>query len=251
MALQFGSDSPRAIHLLEVADVPRSRSRCVAHRRFDRRPSFGCDAPRHRTEPSIGRCAASAARGPGTKHSDRLTCTRCWTRIRGSRSRSSLRGTALARLSRVPLGQASLRRSLTSSRSSLAQGKSVLFVAEKAAAREVVERRLGGVGLGDFLLKLHSRQSSKAGDACEPPALSGAGRRRARRSRRRSRGAGARSGPPERLHARVARTAAAPEPFSIRRDVAPDQADWSLVQTSPSPISAHGPARGWRMRARK
>ena len=44
----------------------------------------------------------------------------------------------------------------------LAQGRTVLFVAEKAAALEVVERRLGAVGLGEFLLKLHSRQSSKA-----------------------------------------------------------------------------------------
>src|SRR5258706_4962218 len=43
----------------------------------------------------------------------------------------------------------------------LAEGKRVLFVAEKSAALEVVKRRLGSVGLGDFVLELHSRKSNK------------------------------------------------------------------------------------------
>lgn len=43
----------------------------------------------------------------------------------------------------------------------LAAGKSVLFVAEKAAALEVVQRRLEKVGLGDFVLELHSKNASK------------------------------------------------------------------------------------------
>ncbi len=43
----------------------------------------------------------------------------------------------------------------------LAEGKRVLFVAEKAAALEVVKRRLDAVGLGDFVLELHSRKVSK------------------------------------------------------------------------------------------
>ncbi len=43
----------------------------------------------------------------------------------------------------------------------LAAGKTVLFVAEKAAALEVVRRRLSDVGLGDFVLELHSRKASK------------------------------------------------------------------------------------------
>jgi very-short-patch-repair endonuclease len=43
----------------------------------------------------------------------------------------------------------------------LAEGKSVLFVAEKSAALDVVKRRLENVGLGDFVLELHSRKSSK------------------------------------------------------------------------------------------
>ncbi len=43
----------------------------------------------------------------------------------------------------------------------LAAGKTVLFVAEKAAALEVVERRLAAVGLGDFVSELHSRKASK------------------------------------------------------------------------------------------
>ncbi|WP_446684738.1 DUF4011 domain-containing protein [Cyanobacterium sp. HL-69] len=38
----------------------------------------------------------------------------------------------------------------------LAKGKSVLFIAEKMAALEVVQRRLNGIGLGDFCLELHS-----------------------------------------------------------------------------------------------
>jgi hypothetical protein len=44
---------------------------------------------------------------------------------------------------------------------SLAKGQTVLFVAEKSAALEVVQRRLTEAGLGDFVLELHSRQASK------------------------------------------------------------------------------------------
>jgi hypothetical protein len=40
-------------------------------------------------------------------------------------------------------------------------GKTVLFVAEKMAALEVVKRRLDGVGLGDACLELHSRKTNK------------------------------------------------------------------------------------------
>ncbi len=43
----------------------------------------------------------------------------------------------------------------------MAQGKRVLFVAEKLAALEVVRRRLDAVGLGDFCLELHSHKSQK------------------------------------------------------------------------------------------
>ncbi len=43
----------------------------------------------------------------------------------------------------------------------MAAGRSVLFVAEKAAALEVVHRRLKKVGLGEFVLELHSRSASK------------------------------------------------------------------------------------------
>ena len=44
----------------------------------------------------------------------------------------------------------------------VAQGKRVLFVAEKMAALEVVKRRLDGVHVGDACLELHSHKSSKA-----------------------------------------------------------------------------------------
>jgi len=43
----------------------------------------------------------------------------------------------------------------------MAQGKRVLFVAEKLAALEVVKRRLDAVGLGEFCLELHSHKSQK------------------------------------------------------------------------------------------
>ena len=43
----------------------------------------------------------------------------------------------------------------------LAQGKKVLFVAEKLAALEVVKRRLDHAGLGDFCLELHSHKTQK------------------------------------------------------------------------------------------
>jgi very-short-patch-repair endonuclease len=44
----------------------------------------------------------------------------------------------------------------------LAAGKSVLFVSEKAAALEVVQRRLQDKGLGDFCLACHSHKAHKA-----------------------------------------------------------------------------------------
>lgn len=43
----------------------------------------------------------------------------------------------------------------------LAQGKSVLFVAEKMAALEVVRKRLAKIGIGDFCLELHSNKAKK------------------------------------------------------------------------------------------
>lgn len=43
----------------------------------------------------------------------------------------------------------------------LSTGKSVLFVAEKMAALEVVHRRLVNVGLGEFCLELHSTKANK------------------------------------------------------------------------------------------
>lgn len=44
---------------------------------------------------------------------------------------------------------------------SLAQGQSVLFVAEKMAALEVVQKRLAKIGIGPFCLELHSNKSKK------------------------------------------------------------------------------------------
>ncbi len=44
---------------------------------------------------------------------------------------------------------------------SLAAGKTVLFVAEKMAALQVVHRRLVAAGLGEFCLELHSTKASK------------------------------------------------------------------------------------------
>ena len=43
----------------------------------------------------------------------------------------------------------------------IAEGKTVLFVAEKMAALEVVHRRLERAGLGDFCLELHSQKANK------------------------------------------------------------------------------------------
>ena len=43
----------------------------------------------------------------------------------------------------------------------LANGKSVLFVAEKMAALEVVQKRLDGIGIDPFCLELHSNKSKK------------------------------------------------------------------------------------------
>ncbi|MFF9157838.1 DUF3320 domain-containing protein [Streptomyces sp. NPDC014846] len=46
-------------------------------------------------------------------------------------------------------------------------GRSVLFVSEKAAALDVVRNRLRGVGLGDFVMALHSGDTSKKAVAGE------------------------------------------------------------------------------------
>jgi very-short-patch-repair endonuclease len=43
----------------------------------------------------------------------------------------------------------------------IAAGRSVLFVSEKAAALEVVAKRLADVGLADFLLELHSHKANR------------------------------------------------------------------------------------------
>lgn len=43
----------------------------------------------------------------------------------------------------------------------LARGKTVLFVAEKMAALDVVQRRLDAIGIGPFCLELHSNKSRK------------------------------------------------------------------------------------------
>jgi very-short-patch-repair endonuclease len=45
--------------------------------------------------------------------------------------------------------------------SAVADGKTVLFVAEKMAALEVVKRRLDGAGVGDACLELHSNKANK------------------------------------------------------------------------------------------
>jgi very-short-patch-repair endonuclease len=43
----------------------------------------------------------------------------------------------------------------------LARGKTVLFASEKAAALEVVSKRLGAAGLGEFILELHSHKATR------------------------------------------------------------------------------------------
>jgi hypothetical protein len=49
----------------------------------------------------------------------------------------------------------------------LGQGRTVLFVAEKLAALEVVKRRLDAVGLGDACLELHCHKAGKKGVLAE------------------------------------------------------------------------------------
>ncbi|WP_222184067.1 DUF3320 domain-containing protein [Geminicoccus harenae] len=44
----------------------------------------------------------------------------------------------------------------------LAQGKKILFVSQKTAALEVVQRRLDSLGLGDFCLEIHSSKAQKS-----------------------------------------------------------------------------------------
>ena len=60
----------------------------------------------------------------------------------------------------------------------IAQGRTVLFVAEKMAALEVVKRRLDAVGLGDACLELHSHKTSKRAVLAELLRTCGLGRPR-------------------------------------------------------------------------
>ncbi len=67
----------------------------------------------------------------------------------------------------------------------IGRGKSVLFVAEKMAALEVVKRRLDAVGLGDACLELHSHKAQQEGGArrAAPDARAGAAEARPGRGR--------------------------------------------------------------------
>ena len=86
---------------------------------------------------------------------------------------------------------------------SLARGRTVLFLAEKLAALEVVKKRMEEAGLGEFCLELHSAKVGKAAllDALAATPGRGAGRHG---GRPRGRGAPARGGPrgPEPLRGR-------------------------------------------------
>ena len=80
---------------------------------------------------------------------------------------SQLQAVALARAgtSYVMIGPPGTGKSQTIANiiaDTLSQGRTVLFVAEKRAALEVVQRRLKSIGLGDFCLDLFSAKSSKA-----------------------------------------------------------------------------------------
>ena len=71
----------------------------------------------------------------------------------------------------------------------VAEGKRVLFVAEKRAALDVVARRLDAVGMGPFALDLHDKGSRAVDGAGADPAGAGArGRRRRAGAGRRRRG---------------------------------------------------------------
>ena len=72
----------------------------------------------------------------------------------------------------------------------VAEGKRVLFVAEKRAALDVVARRLDAVGMGMFALDLHDKGSRAVDGAGADPAGAGA------RGRRRRAGPGRRRGGP-------------------------------------------------------
>jgi hypothetical protein len=44
----------------------------------------------------------------------------------------------------------------------LANGKTVLFVSQKTAALEIVQRRLKDIGLGEYCLEVHSAKAQKS-----------------------------------------------------------------------------------------
>ena len=118
-------------------------------------------------------------------------------------------------------------------RAGAAAGKSVLFVAEKMAALDVVHQRLQRAGLGEFCLELHSTKFEQARRDQEH-------RRRARRVAAAGRRAGRRRGGCRRCARRSATTstavhepfgAIATSPFSAYGELAPvleaPRVDWT------------------------
>ena len=68
----------------------------------------------------------------------------------------------------------------TSSPTCLAHGKTVLFVSQKTAALEVVQRRLDEIGLGSYCLEVHSSKAQKSKVVEQLDAWKNASRRRSR-----------------------------------------------------------------------
>ena len=141
------AENPLVAHLVHQPTEPFARPG-ARHRRVRRPRRAG------RAVPGAGRRLASCGRSPRPPPG----APSCW------RGRPA---------------PASRRSSPTCSTRAVADGKRVLFVAEKRAALDVVARRLDAVGMGPFALDLHDKGSQAGGGARADPRRAGArGRRR-------------------------------------------------------------------------
>lgn len=118
------------------------------------------DSPR---EPYVG---GSGADFPAPRSLDReFPPTRTWCPLPADASQLSAVLAAAQGRDFVLIGPPGTGKSQTITNliaQTLAEGRTVLFVAEKIAALEVVHRRLKEVGIGEFCLELHSNKARKA-----------------------------------------------------------------------------------------
>ena len=123
------------------------------------------DGPSEDSSASDSAHVVKAGAGHGGQLDDAVSATGLVCPLEGDSSQLQAVARAASGQSFVLIGPPGTGKSQTIANivaNTLAQGRTVLFVAEKRAALEVVQRRLREVGLDDFALDLFSSKANKA-----------------------------------------------------------------------------------------